>query len=226
MLSPCFTAYIKDSPYVVLPLLQLRQHHIFYESLAHIERCLAKRIDDGWHINFREYPKIVLRVIQHKRNFLSFGCFFSGSKHRDYFCTIAKACRYPSRLASDLRMQFLIRRQLLRIESLKQFIKISLDRDKKWSLRQRSNDKLKRCFVIIVFLCKCTDPYLKKDQCLTYRISSRECVQIFKIQFIQIKIPLFLSAFRLPVRIDILPCPIRIVIGVIFAHEAALAEII
>lgn len=117
MLSPCFTAYIKDSPYVVLPLLQLRQHHIFYESLAHIERCLAKRIDDGWHINFREYPKIVLRVIQHKRNFLSFGCFFSGSKHRDYFCTIAKACRYPSRLASDLRMQFLIRRQLLRIES-------------------------------------------------------------------------------------------------------------
>ena len=46
MLSPCFTAYIKDLPYVVLPLLQLRQHHIFM-NLSHIERCLAKWIDDG-----------------------------------------------------------------------------------------------------------------------------------------------------------------------------------
>lgn len=62
----------------------------FYKSLTHIERCLAKWIDDGRHINLHEYPKIVLRVIQHKRNLLSFGCFFSGSKHRDYFCTIAK----------------------------------------------------------------------------------------------------------------------------------------
>ena len=47
MLSPCFTAYIKDLQHVVVPLLQLRQHYIFYEPLAHIERCLAKWIDDG-----------------------------------------------------------------------------------------------------------------------------------------------------------------------------------
>ena len=226
MLSPCFTAYIKDLPYVVLPLLQLRQHHIFYEPLAHIERCLAKRIDDGRHINLHEYPKIVLRVIQHKRNFLAFGCFFSGSEHRNHFGAITKPCRYPSRLASALRMEFLIRRQIFGIEFPKQFIKIDLDWDEKWCLRQRSNDKLQCWLISIVFLRKCTDSGFEKDQCLTCWISFRECVQIFKIQFIQIKIPLFLSAFRFPVRIDILPCPIRIVIGVIFAHETAVAKII
>ena len=226
MLSPCFTAYIKDLPYVVLPLLQLRQHHIFYEPLAHIERCLAKRIDDGRHINLHEYPKIVLRVIQHKWNFLAFGCFFSGSKHRNYFGAIPKPCRYPSRLASAPRMQLLIRRQLFGIEPPKQFIKIDLNRNEKWSLRQRSNDKLQRWFIPIVFLRKSTDSGLEKNQCLACRISVRECAQIFKIQFIQIKIPLFLSAFRFPVRIDILPCPIRIVKGVIFAHETAVAKII
>ena len=31
MLFPCFTAYIKDLPYVVLPLLQQRQHYIFLQ---------------------------------------------------------------------------------------------------------------------------------------------------------------------------------------------------
>ena len=31
MLSLCFTAYIKDLPHVVVPLLQLRQHYIFLQ---------------------------------------------------------------------------------------------------------------------------------------------------------------------------------------------------
>ncbi len=123
-------------------------------------------------------------------------------------------------------MEFLIRRQIFGIESPKQFIKIGPDRDEKWSLRQRSNDKLQCWLISIVFLRKCTDSGFEKNQCLACWITIRECIQIFKIQFIQIKIPLFLSAFRLPVRFDILPCPIRIIIGIIFAHEAALAEII
>lgn len=151
---------------MVLPLLQLRQHHIFYEPLAHIERCLAKRIDDGRHINLHEYPKIVLRVIQHKRNFLAFGCFFSGSKHGNHFCAITKPCRYPSWLASALRMEFLIRRQIFGIESPKQFIKIGPDRDEKWSLRQRSNDKLQCWLISIVFLRKCTDSGFEKTSAL------------------------------------------------------------
>ena len=68
-------------------------------------------------------------------------------EHGNHFCAITKPCRYPSRLASALRMEFLIRRQIFGIESPKQFIKIGPDRDEKWSLRQRSNDKL-QCWLI------------------------------------------------------------------------------
>ena len=44
-------------------------------------------------------------------------------------------------------VEILIRRQLFGIASPKQFIKIDPDRDEKWSLRQRSNDKL-QCWLI------------------------------------------------------------------------------
>ena len=63
-------------------------------------------------------------------------------------------------------MEFLIWRQLFRIEPPKQFIKIDLDWDEKWSLRQRGNDNFQCWLIPIVFLRKCTDSSFEKNQCL------------------------------------------------------------